>query len=252
MKVSFDCFECMREDPEKEQKHEFILRDENVYSIKCEKGHKSVVIIEVHKFELLFEMGVNAFQEGYYREAVANFAASLERFYEFSIEFFVYKHFGIKERDAFYSPGLYLEGWKQIKNQSERQMGAYTMLYLTVFRKAPILQKSNIVGIRNDVIHKGYFPDKEKTLKYIENVFKVIKDGLIELLECDSEVAHLIYNRKLEENVKVEDVNGGMLIRWVEPFKLNMATLSIEQIKALELQSILAQSKDGYRIFNKK
>ncbi|MDC6266644.1 hypothetical protein [Lysinibacillus fusiformis] len=251
MKISLICCECMQGDTKQVPKYEFTLKDDNVYLIECENGHKSVVTIAVHKFELLFEMGVNAFQEGYYREAVANFAASLERFYEFSIEFFVYKHLGIEKYDTFYSPGLYLGAWKQIKNQSERQLGAYTMLYFTVFNKVPDLLKSNDIAFRNDVIHKGYFPDEAKTLNYMENVFKLIQKGLIELLELDKEVAHLVYTRKVEENVKVEDFNGGMLINWVEPFKLNMMTLTKEQIRELTLETVLTKREDGYEIFSK-
>ena len=35
------------------------------------------------KFELLFELGINALIDGYPREAVSSFASALERFYEF-------------------------------------------------------------------------------------------------------------------------------------------------------------------------
>jgi hypothetical protein len=37
------------------------------------------------KFEVLFDLAANAIVDGYYREAIASFAASLERFFEFFV-----------------------------------------------------------------------------------------------------------------------------------------------------------------------
>lgn len=59
------------------------LADDGRYEITCEKEHRSVVILNNIKFELLFEIGLNATVDGYYREVVSSFASALERFYEF-------------------------------------------------------------------------------------------------------------------------------------------------------------------------
>jgi len=59
------------------------LLDHGDYEVKCEVGHVSLVNLDNLKFELLFELGINAHVDGYAREAVTSFASSLERFQEF-------------------------------------------------------------------------------------------------------------------------------------------------------------------------
>lgn len=61
------------------------VRDENHYALTCPKGHRNVVVLQQQKFEVLFEIGAHAIEDGYYREAVSSFTASLERFYEFFV-----------------------------------------------------------------------------------------------------------------------------------------------------------------------
>ena len=63
--------------------------DDGKYEVTCTRGHKETVILQQQKFEILFEIGAHAIIDGYYREAVSSFAASLERFYEFSIKAFL-------------------------------------------------------------------------------------------------------------------------------------------------------------------
>ena len=59
------------------------VSDDGRYEIRCQAGHLSTVFLDNLKFELLFEMGLNALLDGYPRDAVSSFASSLERFYEF-------------------------------------------------------------------------------------------------------------------------------------------------------------------------
>src|ERR1700687_1186458 len=59
------------------------LSDDREYEVHCEAGHTSRVFVNNLKFELLFELGINALIDGYPREAVSSFASALERFYEF-------------------------------------------------------------------------------------------------------------------------------------------------------------------------
>ncbi|MCG9761922.1 hypothetical protein L1D50_23010, partial [Pseudoalteromonas sp. Isolate6] len=89
------------------------LVDSGVHPVKCPKGHEFAVIFKGAKFEVLFDLALNAIKDGYSREAVSSFASSLERFYEFFIRF------------CGYSNGLNMEAfdkvWKNVSNQSERQ-----------------------------------------------------------------------------------------------------------------------------------
>ncbi len=62
------------------------LRDDGRYEFTCENGHTTVTVLQEQKFEVLFDLGAHAILDGYYREAVASFTSSLERFYEFFIK----------------------------------------------------------------------------------------------------------------------------------------------------------------------
>src|SRR4030095_14773427 len=98
------------------------INDDNVYEFTCSKGHKNALIHQEEKFELLFESAVYAITDGYFREAVSSMASSIERLYEFAIKVIAVKN-GI-------DLPLLRNSWKQINNQSERQIGAFIFLYL--------------------------------------------------------------------------------------------------------------------------
>ncbi|MCR8633201.1 hypothetical protein [Paenibacillus radicis (ex Xue et al. 2023)] len=169
------------------------MRDDGIYSVSCINGHKSIVVLNHHKYEILFEMGVLALSDGYTREAVSNFAASLERFYEFSIEVFL--------RNSGVYGSAFEQTWKNLKNQSERQLGAYLMLYLNHFSKYELLGKQpeifddKLTKFRNDVIHKGNLPSYDEVIKYSEAVFTYIKNHLIELKDQFSEAVEIVYDK---------------------------------------------------------
>jgi len=105
------------------------LSDSGEYEVTCGKGHESSVILDNVKFELLFEMGLNAIIDGYPREAISSFTSALERFYEFYWRI-VMNHQGIS-KDTIDS------SWKPLSKMSERQVGAYvtaaTLLTKTAF-----------------------------------------------------------------------------------------------------------------------
>lgn len=155
MKVSLSCFQCNANKNKNFKEYNFELRDDNTYPITCDQGHESIVFFDSHKFELLFEMGIYAMLDGYFRESVSNFAASIERFHEFSIEVFIQNLFrnmkAANSIDNSWSKldriNQYDRAWKMISNQSERQLGAYTMLYLSVFQDAPELINNKQVKI---------------------------------------------------------------------------------------------------------
>lgn len=59
--------------------------------------------------------------DGYFRDAVASFSATLVRFFEYYIRVVAAKRDIDKE--------VFSKSWGAIKNQSERQLGAYIFLY---------------------------------------------------------------------------------------------------------------------------
>jgi hypothetical protein len=55
-----------------------ILQNNLVYDVECDKGHKSKVIINAPKYELLFELGIESLKQGNYSGATTYFKSALE------------------------------------------------------------------------------------------------------------------------------------------------------------------------------
>jgi hypothetical protein len=139
--------------------------DSGVAIIECSKGHKSAILDQSLKFEVLLESGANALLEGFTFEACAAFSAALERFYEFSLHVMFLAH-GMSEE-------LFKKVFTEMAKQSERQLGAFVMLYAVEFGEAYKLERK-IPEFRNDVIHKGAIPDLEKAKRFCGDVYEVI------------------------------------------------------------------------------
>jgi tetratricopeptide (TPR) repeat protein len=179
------------------------LSDNGVYQVICHKGHQSGVILDNQKFELLFELGLNAIVDGYYRDAVTSITSSLERFYEFFIKV-IWRKNGIDF--------LEIEKiWKNIGNQSERQFGAFIALYTSEKKELPpILNVQSETKFRNDVVHKGYIPKKAEAVKYAEAVLNLIETPLLFLKQVAEESVIETFNyyspvRRARENNKIDD-----------------------------------------------
>lgn len=143
------------------------IGNENLHQVKCDKGHESFLVITQQKHEVLFEVGNYAIVDGYYREAISSFSASLERYYEFFI----------KVLSVGLSSGEFQKAWKQVASQSERQLGGYIFTYLNVFHTSPEILPQSLVKLRNSVIHKGHIPTRDEAFKFGEAVAKIINDG---------------------------------------------------------------------------
>jgi hypothetical protein len=152
------------------------ITDQNYYQAACPAAHISTISLQAFKFEILFEMGAVALVEGYHREAVANFAASLERFGEFYVEL-------MSLMDQI-DPVEFKDTWKLIARQSERQLGAFVFAYLRKNNKTIRYLSSKMTEFRNDVIHKGYIPTFEEVCKYGQSVLSFI-DPIFEKLKED-------------------------------------------------------------------
>jgi hypothetical protein len=84
--------------------------------------------------------------------------SSMERYFEFFIKV-ILRDSG-KEFESIHKT------WKTIASQSERQLGAYIMLYCQTFDDEPILLNQNKeIPFRNSVVHKGYIPTKEDAIE---------------------------------------------------------------------------------------
>lgn len=177
------------------------INDENIYQFTCQNGHKNVVIHQVEKFEMLFESAANAIMDGYFREAVSSIAASLERLYEFAI------------RVILAEKGMPFEqvenAWKHISRQSERQLGAFIFQYLDKFKTIPPLLPSKQVEFRNEVIHKGYFPNYDETIAFGEKTLELMFEIVLKLKEeCDNGLRMVTLHRAHEAHKQAQEITN--------------------------------------------
>ncbi|HEY0924701.1 hypothetical protein [Rheinheimera pacifica] len=200
MRLPFSCMECtFGEDklPVPPYPTYVELKDDGRYEFTCPQGHKTVTILQQQKFELLFEIGAYALIDGYYRESVASFTASLERFYEFFVRVVF-----LREQ---LENGDFEEAWKMMSSQSERQLGAYIASYLIAFKLPPTPLSNSKVKFRNSVIHKGVIPSKQEAIQFGQAIMDIINPVLSRLIDKYSEEIqqatfnHLINSRKRDE-----------------------------------------------------
>lgn len=145
------------------------LANESIYKVVCDIGHEQVVLLPLQKHEVLFEFGVYAIADGYYREAISTFAVALERYYEYFL-----RVIGVGRR----SDAAFDAAWKEVSSQSERQLGAYIFSHMFIIGNSPELMTRKSVELRNRAIHKGYIPTRTEALSYGDSVASLIESGI--------------------------------------------------------------------------
>lgn len=206
MKLLMPCMACFQELGK--PTNEFVtleFRDDGRYEVCCSRGHTSVTILQQQKFEILFDIGANAIIDGYYREAISSFTSSLERFYEFCIKVFC-------ENNSM-NDDTYLKVWKQVSNQSERQLGAFLFLWTNKFDEVPELLTNNDIKFRNEVIHKGKIPTKEEALIFGNTILKIIRPKIKQLQSLFEEEISSVIFKHLRDCSKIESdqISGGTM-----------------------------------------
>ena len=191
MKLKINCMQCFQ--IEGKPSEEFIpieMTDNRLLRATCSNGHTTLTALQQQKFEILFHFGAMALLDGYSREAIASFAASLERFYEFYIRVIC-----AKRNISAYS---FNKTWKNVSNQSERQYGAFLFLYMyeKYIPHIPISKKWPT--FRNKVIHQGYIPTYQETIKYGEILFEFISKNLSDLKKEYSEHIQTVIVKDLQ------------------------------------------------------
>ena len=236
------------------------LSDNGQYEIHCGKGHVSTVVLDNVKFELLFEMGLNAIVDGYPREAVSSFASALERFYEFYWRVAMH-HFDMSKEHI-------EKAWKPLSKLSERQIGAYSTATTLLTKEAPsLLNPNKHVPFRNKVIHNGYVPTEEEAISFGDTVKQLIDDDLDKLRQLAADSLESVYQELSPRNIltaidvrhppKSSDKRFGSvsgqfqrIIEDRQPIRMQM--LSEEEMKKrfpkMNYQSILKNNK---RLTNK-
>lgn len=214
MIVRLFCPVCAWEVAKKKLPHAYIevpvpiasVADDGRYEVRCDAGHLSVVFLENLKFELLFDLGLNALLDGYPREAVSSFASALERFYEFYWRVAM-THLTVSMDEA-------ATAWKAVARQSERQLGMFITAHLAIMRSAPPLLSPKDVKFRNDVIHNGYVPTLQEAVAFGNTVMALMNQTLDALRQTVPEALKKAYEeasprpKKDPDAVTSEEIEG--------------------------------------------
>lgn len=216
MLLDLVCFECMLEQhrqgvPNQKDGEPIMtpfetVNNTGIYDVTCLKGHKTKVIIDHIDFEILFEYGLNAIADGYFREAVLSITSAMERYFEFFIKVILFSSDNKFETID--------NVWKLMSNQSERQLGSYISLYHQTFKEKPILLSNTETAFRNSVIHKGYFPTREESIAYGDLILNLIESSLIKLKNKFPEATNATfeyygYNQRAKKQLKQLEKDTG-------------------------------------------
>lgn len=215
MKVLVMCAGCFQEDGHPLNGHTawHEVNDRGAYLTECPRGHKTISVVQQHKFEVLFELGARALLDGYPGEAITRFASSQERFFEFFIRV-------VAQRNEIAQAALKLT-WQELANSSERQYGAYLMLHLLHYGTSvsPNPEKMKPAGatgntkdwkaFRNSVVHKGYIPSTEEATQYGGLVYDFITSQVASLLSTAGESVQIAsMNLIMEAADSFRDIEG--------------------------------------------
>lgn len=176
-------------------------RDDGLYTFNCSQGHKNTEILLQDHFEILAEIASYAILDGYYREAVSSFSASLERFYEFAV------HVLLRQQGL--TSQLFESTWKPISKQSERQLGAFVLTWALAYGATPRLLPEGETGrnFRNDVTHKGKIPSRAEAIAYGELVLGLIREQMSQLHAKASEAIKQVSAYREENLLKAAGGN---------------------------------------------
>ena len=186
MKIKFTCRECFIEGVATYDSVQVI--DDELHSYTCSKGHRNVYFLKNERFELLMESAVYAIIDGYYREAVSSMTSSYERLQEFALKILFRKN-GLYDKP-------FNKAWKEVSQQSERQLGAFLFLYTLVYKKTPDTLTNKERSFRNDVIHKGKFPSYAKTIEYCKRITDLIYGVLETMRNSDEQIINNLSEEK--------------------------------------------------------
>jgi hypothetical protein len=202
MRITLTCRECSKASAVKNRfvgQFQTEFEESAIYDTICPAGHRVYIVTHTLRHEMLFDIALNALKDGYRREAVTSFASAVERYYEFALRVLATKS-GL-------TANQFEPIWKDVKKQSERQLGAYIVAWAFQFNSKPTLLTNKMSGFRNDVIHNGMLPTYEDAIKFGDASHAVIQGG-IELLRkhCWDQIESISKERIGEMNDKMIEI----------------------------------------------
>ncbi|MFC4427727.1 hypothetical protein [Deinococcus navajonensis] len=158
--------------------------DSSIHDVTCSScGKPYCLFVRKQKFEVLFDLGTRALMDGYAREAVASFAAALERFFEFYVRAYALERSAGTEQSFDQAAASLDATWRHVASQSERQLGMFALAYLLREGREPDFLSAKALGadFRNRVIHRGLLPPRADVEAYAARIFALIDRLLTEL-----------------------------------------------------------------------
>lgn len=165
MRLEFQCWKCPEGTPGRRVTRPF--NEDGAYQFECASGHVHEIVLSQMRFEVLAETAMQALVDGYYRDAVSSFAAALERVFEFYVK--------VVSLATGLDGSIYLQTWKLVAKQSERQLGMYLALYQLENKAVPPMLAQHHVSFRNRVIHEGYFPTVDEAVSFGQAVVGLVQ-----------------------------------------------------------------------------
>ncbi|MEZ2410529.1 hypothetical protein AB6806_27410 [Bosea sp. RCC_152_1] len=203
--------------------------ESNIYSFRCHRGHEITVGLVAVRFEVLFEIGMQALVDGYYREAVMTFSTALERFYEFYVRL-IWEARGI---DAATRKDL----WGQVAKQSERQLGLFAATFLLDTGQMPPLLPQTMVSLRNDLVHKGDITDQASATTFGQVVADLVHPALHEAVGKHKEAAATMHRQHCENVLAAHGRRPADFAWWAEAFPVSRVRADKDPINvAAEVQ----------------
>lgn len=170
-----ECLELCEPDGGPPTAYGLQFSESGLYRWKCEDGHTVALGLNAARFEVLFEISLQALADGYARESVATAAAALERFYEFYIRLI----WEARVIDDQVREML----WKAVSKSSERQLGVFAATFAMETGRLPPLLHQRQVELRNEVVHKGRIATPKEALAFAQAVADLAHPPMREVIE---------------------------------------------------------------------
>lgn len=178
------CFECTTSG-ENLDPHQLIAaislsqlewNEENWYEYQCPQGHVSNFRVQLLRFQILFEMGLQALVKSYLREAVLSMYSALEDLSRF---------YCLVHAESAGLSSVKIKRLKKALTNSERRAGAF-QLALTL-RESDLSDRFGTKGdewrkLRNKVIHEGTFPTRSQAQSFCEEIYNFMSGVTRELV----------------------------------------------------------------------
>jgi hypothetical protein len=198
MRILLACPHCFRADSRPPEAVFVQVADAPLYRFTCAAGHNAAIALQQQRFEVLAMVAVQAIVDGYHREAVSSFTASLERFYEYYVRTIAFT------RDVPEEPLDKI--WGLVRRESQRQLGMFIAAYMFENKTPPRLLKESdnsnpaaTVSFRNKVIHQGKIPSQEEAIVYGQAIIDVVESVLEKMHSRYSEGMEHLLHRHLSE-----------------------------------------------------